>query len=66
MDVDEQQGPNNEDSAVYTLASPDFNWSNMQNKLANCIKPNGTTSYTNALAEAQYQLTRRAAATCAT
>ena len=63
-------GPNKEDSAVYTLASPDFdyltqtssgwqlnNQSNLLQRLNNCVKPNGTTSYTNAPAEAQYELT---------
>lgn len=71
--ADNSSGPNNEDSAVYTLASPDFNYltqsptggwqlntsSNLVSKLNNCIKPSGYTSYTNALAEAQYQLTRQ-------
>lgn len=69
---DNARGPRGEDSAVYTLASPDFDYlkqgpngwelngsANIVQKLRNCIKPNGTTSYTNALAEAQYQLTRQ-------
>jgi Flp pilus assembly protein TadG len=56
---DNSPGPNGEDSAVYALASPDFNYANLISKLDNCLKPNGTTSYTNALAEAQYQLERQ-------
>ena len=72
-------GPNNEDSAVYALASPDFDYltqtssgwqlndqSNLLQRLNNCIKPNGTTSYTNALAEAQYELTSTVAETSRT
>src|SRR5262245_13239966 len=44
--------------AIYAIASPDFNYSNMLSKLDidNCLKPNGTTSYVDAIDEAQHEL----------